>query len=94
MIVFAADRPQLTAALERADGDDHLDEETFDSGLEGLPEKALARVYVDVEAALEGTRGRPTPARSSGSARCGSSATVNAHEGGIEVDFRSGPRVT
>jgi hypothetical protein len=43
----------LESALERADGDDHLDEETFENSLQGLPEDALARVYLDLQALLE-----------------------------------------
>ena len=52
-VVFAGNRQQLTQALARADGDDHLDEDTFNEGLEGLPDSALARVYADLEALLE-----------------------------------------
>jgi hypothetical protein len=53
MIVLGASRELLESALERADGDDHLDEETFERGLEGLPGEALARVYVDLQALIE-----------------------------------------
>jgi hypothetical protein len=53
MAIFAADRRQLGQALQRADGDDHLDEDTFNEGLDGLPESALARVYADVEGLLK-----------------------------------------
>ncbi len=37
VVVFAASEELLDQALERAEGDDHLDEETFNAGLEGLP---------------------------------------------------------
>src|ERR671916_172000 len=37
MVVFAASRDLLETSLERADGDDHLDVETFERSLEGLP---------------------------------------------------------
>jgi Protein of unknown function (DUF3352) len=50
MVVFAGSEELLDQALERADGADHLDEETFDEAFEGLPESGLARVYADVEA--------------------------------------------
>jgi hypothetical protein len=53
MVVFADSEDVLESALERADGDDHLDVETFEKGLEGLPEQTLARVYVDVQALIE-----------------------------------------
>ena len=38
-VIFAGDRQQLTQALKRAEGDDHLDEDTFNEGLDGLPEQ-------------------------------------------------------
>lgn len=53
MVVLANDEAQLKQALERADGDDHFDEDAFDEGLDGLPESALARTYIDLEALLE-----------------------------------------
>jgi Protein of unknown function (DUF3352) len=53
MVVFGGSRDLLEQALERADGDDHLELDTFESSLEGLPEEALARIYVDVQALLE-----------------------------------------
>ena len=53
MVVLAGSQDVLESALERADGDDHLDEETFESSLEGLPEDALARMYLDLQALLE-----------------------------------------
>jgi Protein of unknown function (DUF3352) len=89
MIVFASDRRQLTAALERADGDDHLDEETFESALEGLPERALARVYVDFQALLE--RDPTTEAARKVkwvAALRELGATVVATRSGLESDFR------
>jgi hypothetical protein len=53
MVVFGASSDLLDAALERADGDDHLDPESFEDSLEGLPDEALARVYVDLQALIE-----------------------------------------
>jgi hypothetical protein len=52
MVVFAASRDLLEASLERADGDEHLDLETFERSLEGLPGEGLARVYVDLQALI------------------------------------------
>jgi Protein of unknown function (DUF3352) len=49
MVIFAGSSERLDQALERADGDDHLDEETFDAALEDLPEDAAARVYSDLQ---------------------------------------------
>jgi uncharacterized protein DUF3352 len=53
VVLFANDQAQLKQALERADGDDHFDEDAFNEGLDGLPESALVRVYADVEALLK-----------------------------------------
>jgi Protein of unknown function (DUF3352) len=53
MVVFASSRDLLDAALERADGDEHLDLEAFEESQEGLPEEALARVYVNLQALIE-----------------------------------------
>jgi hypothetical protein len=53
MVVFGGSQELLESALERADGDDHLDVDTFERSLEGLPEEALARTYVDVQALIE-----------------------------------------
>ena len=75
LIVFANDEAQLKSALARADGDDHLDENTFNEGLSGLPDTGA-------RAGLRGRRGaaeaRPererTRAASSGSPRSARSA--------------------
>jgi hypothetical protein len=53
MVVFGASRELLETSLERADGDDHLDVDTFERSLEGLPQEALARVYLELQALLE-----------------------------------------
>src|SRR5215217_2393224 len=52
VVVLAGSRELLDAALERADGGDSLSEDAFDKGLEGLPDDALARAYVDVQGLL------------------------------------------
>ena len=52
VVVFGDSRAALERAVERADGDDHLDEESFEDGLAGLPENGLARLYVDAGALL------------------------------------------
>jgi hypothetical protein len=49
MVIFAGSSERLDEALERADGDDHLDEQSFDAALEDLPEDAAARVYADLQ---------------------------------------------
>jgi hypothetical protein len=90
VIVFADDRRALTAALERADGDDHLDEEAFNEALDGLPETALARVYVDLQAAL---RADPDTAEARKvewvAALRTLGLTARAREESLEVDFRA-----
>jgi hypothetical protein len=88
-VIFAGDRRQLTQALERADGDDHLDEDTFNEGLDGLPESALARVYTDLEALLKGD---PDTAQARNikwvDALRTLGLTVVAKNDSIDVDFR------
>ncbi len=49
MVIFAGSSERLDQALERADGDDHLDEQTFDAALDDLPDDAAARVYSDLQ---------------------------------------------
>lgn len=53
MVVLGGSRELLESALERADGDDHLDVDTFERSLEGLPGQALARAYLDLQALIE-----------------------------------------
>jgi Protein of unknown function (DUF3352) len=48
VLVVAGSKPTLEAALARRDGDSHMDQDTFDKGVEGLPKDALVRVYADV----------------------------------------------
>jgi Protein of unknown function (DUF3352) len=52
IVVFAGSDERLDQALERADGDDHLDEDTFNSALEDLPADAAARVYADLQSLI------------------------------------------
>ena len=52
LVVLAGSRKLLDAALERADGDDHLGTATFEAALEGLPDEALARIYFDLQALI------------------------------------------
>jgi Protein of unknown function (DUF3352) len=53
MVVLGGTQELLESALQRADGDDHLDVDTFERSLEGLPGDALARAYMDLQALLE-----------------------------------------
>ena len=64
VVVLAGSRELLEAALKRADAGDGMSEGEFDKGLEGLPDDALARVYVDVQGLLgqsEGPAARKIP---------------------------------
>jgi Protein of unknown function (DUF3352) len=89
VVVFASNRRTLSAALQRADGDDHLDEDTFNEALDGLPEDALVRLYADVRALIEDDPG-------SGDARAVKwvgalrtlGLTATAKRDAIDVDFR------
>ncbi|MET0615714.1 MAG: DUF3352 domain-containing protein [Thermoleophilaceae bacterium] len=90
LIVFANDEAQLKSALARADGDDHLDEQTFNDSLSGLPDPALARVYVDVEALLK----RDPSARDARRVKWIAAlrqvgATVTAKDNALDIDFRA-----
>src|SRR4029079_17606290 len=53
----ARERHPPKSACTRADGGDHLSESDFDASLEGLPDNALARVYVDVGSLLKQSGG-------------------------------------
>ena len=89
VIVFAFDRAGLTAAVERADGDDHLDEEAFESALDGLPENAVARVYADVEALLRNDPGSADARKVKWIAALRTlGAAVVAKGESLEVEFR------
>jgi hypothetical protein len=88
-VIFANDRQQLTQALDRADGDDHLDEDTFNEGLDGLPDNALARVYADLEALLKSDPGSADARRIKWvNALRTLGVTVVVKDEGIDVDFR------
>ena len=88
-LIFADDRQQLTQALSRAEGDDHLDEDTFNEGLDGLPESALARVYADLEALLKSDPGSADARRIKWVAALRTlGVTAVAKNEGIDIDFR------
>ena len=89
MVTVANDEAQLKSALERADGDDHFDEDTFNEGLDGLPDSALARVYADLEALLKNDPGSADARRIKwvGALRT-MGLTASAKSDSIDVDFR------
>jgi len=88
VVVFAGSESLLSRALERADGDDHLDGETFDGALDGLPGDDLARVYADVAALLESDPDTRSARKVEwvGALRT-LGMTVAAHRDGVEIDF-------
>ena len=89
MVVIAENRELLVAALERADGDEGLDEETFEEGLEGLPESPLARIYANVEALLEADQETADARKVKWVAALRTlGATARATDRGLEIDFR------
>jgi hypothetical protein len=89
MVTVANDEAQLKSALERADGDDHFDEDTFNEALDGLPDSALARVYADLEALLKNDPGSADARRIKwvGALRK-MGLTASAKSDSIDVDFR------
>jgi hypothetical protein len=88
VVVLAGSRELLDAALKRADSGDGMSEDDFDKGLEGLPNDALARVYVDVQGLL----GQSESARSArkiawvGALRT-LGLTISAQKDSIDVEF-------
>jgi hypothetical protein len=89
VILFAGSEEPLRAALDRADGDEHLGG-TFDEALADLDDDALLRVYGDLDRAAEGAgvrelerlRALPWVAalRTAG-------ATVSFHDEDVTLDF-------
>ena len=89
-VILADNREGLVQALKRAEGDDHLDEDTFNAGLDGLPETALARVSADLEALMKSDPGSADARRIRWvDALRTLGMTVVATKGGIEIDFRA-----
>jgi uncharacterized protein DUF3352 len=90
VVVLAGSRELLEAALKRADGGDHLSQDDFEKGLDGLPNDALARVYVDVQKLLASSDGA-APARKiewvNELRTLG--LTVQAHNKSIDVQFNA-----
>ena len=56
-VVFAGSRRLLNEALARHDGDDTLDEDTFNSNLEDVGDDGIAQGYVNVQSLLSGSQG-------------------------------------
>lgn len=88
VVVFAGSEELLDQALERADGDDHLDEESFGEALDGLPRSALVRMYADVEAIIAADPGARAARKVEwvGALRMLGSTLVAEGEG-LEIEF-------
>ncbi len=92
VVVFGESRTALERAVERADGDDHLDQEAFEEGLAGLPESGIARLYVDVGALLASdpdTRGWRRIEWLTALQTVGMSASVTEDRIEVEVNLRT-----
>jgi hypothetical protein len=89
LFVIADNQSQLKSALERADGDDHFDEDAFDEALDGLPGGALMRLYVDVQGLLTSDPGSVDARKVKwiGALR-GLGLTATAKDDAVDVDFR------
>jgi Protein of unknown function (DUF3352) len=90
VVVLAGSRELLEAALKRADGGDHLSEDNFEKGLDGLPTDTLARAYVNVQALLANSESA-APARKIewvGALRT-LGLTVQAHKSSVDVEFNA-----
>jgi hypothetical protein len=88
ILVAAGTEEQLRAALERADGEDHLTEDTFTESVEGLPEEILARGYFDVAALVEADPDAATARKIKWvSALTTFGFTIAAEDDGLQFDF-------
>ena len=89
-VVFANDESELKRALERADGDEHFDEDMFNKAFDGLPESALVRVYTDLEELLKSDPGTVDARKVKwiGALRT-LGVTAIAKDDAIDVDFRA-----
>ncbi len=88
MVIFAGSEELLAESLEHAEGDEHLDAETFEQGLDGLPESGLARVYADIGAIIASdpdTRDARKVPWVSALETLG--LTASAADDGVEVEF-------
>jgi hypothetical protein len=90
VVVLAGSRDLLEAALKRADGGDHLSESDFDASFNGLPDNALARVYLDVGNLLQQSGGAAQARRIEWVDSLKTlGLTVTAHKSSIDVDFNA-----
>jgi Protein of unknown function (DUF3352) len=88
VVVLAGSKELLEAALKRAEDGNGLSEDDFDKGLEGLPDDALARVYVDVQGLLGQSEGAKSARQIEWvSALRTLGLTLSAQKDSIDVEF-------
>jgi len=89
VLVVAGSKRLLESALERRGGDDHMGQEVFDKGLEGLPKDALLRAYADVAALIRSEPGSRDAQRIKWvSSLTTLGATAQASDDAVAVDFK------
>jgi Protein of unknown function (DUF3352) len=89
LFVVGNDEAHLRSVLERAEGDDHFDEEAFNEALDGLPESALVRLYTDLEALLRSDPDTADARKVKWVAALRTlGLTASARDDAVDVDFR------
>jgi hypothetical protein len=88
VLLAASSKQQAVAALEQRDRDDRLTEDTFNSGLSGVPSDALARLFVNAQALINGSPGTATAQKVKWVAalRTGGFA-LSSQNDGLAIDF-------
>lgn len=89
VVVVASTKLVLEKALERRDGDDHMSEDEFDKGTEGVPKTALARVYANLADILKQDPDSRDALRSKWVQSIKTlGATATAESGGVKLAFK------
>ncbi len=89
VLVVAGSTPMLEAALERRDGNSHMDQNTFDKGVEGLPKDALVRVYADIAGLIRSAPGSKDALRIKWvNSLTTLGATLQTRDDALNVDFK------
>jgi len=84
-------RADLEAAIDRHDGDDRMTEDRLNQGVEGLPDDALVRMFVDVKQLLDIDPGTADARKVEYvSAMRDFGLTASFAEDAVDVDFRLG----
>lgn len=89
VLVVASSKPILEKALARREGDDHMSEDDFDKGTEGVPKTALARVYANLADVLKQDPNSREALRSKWVQSIKTlGATATAESGGVKLAFK------